>query len=83
MSGFFQSWIFGEKSQMESLKRVERRELNCFIDYFEQMNLPEYYKKHFPGIFIETGDTEEEQLLKNSGISYVEKIIKYYYEGGK
>lgn len=72
-----------KKSQVEPLKRVERRELNCFIDYFEQMNLPEYYKKYFPGIFIETGDTEEEQLLKNSGISYVEKIIKYYYEGGK
>ncbi len=42
------------------------------------MNLPAYYAKAFPKVYIKDAKTEEEQLLKTSGFAYVEKLIDSY-----
>lgn len=65
------------------LSRTEERELYNFVDKFNQMNLPEYYGAAFKGISVADCVREEEQLLKTSGIAYVEKIIKALTTGGK
>ena len=48
------------------------------VDKFEKMNLPAYYTKAFPKVYIKDAKTEEEQLLKTSGFAYVEKLIDSY-----
>ncbi|MCI8485465.1 MAG: hypothetical protein HFH41_14175, partial [Lachnospiraceae bacterium] len=69
------------KSENSALTRVEQRELNCFIDDFEQMELSKYYDKYFPEISIPDEESEEKQLVKNCGIAYVEQmILKLYRE---
>ena len=58
------------------LSRVEKRELYSLVDKFQEMNLPKYYSETFKNIKIPDSQSEEEQLLKTSGMAYVEKIIK-------
>lgn len=58
------------------LSRVEKRELYSLVDKFQEMNLPKYYSEMFKNIKIPNSQSEEEQLLKTSGMAYVEKIIK-------
>lgn len=65
------------------LSKSEERELYNYVDKFEQMNLTEYYKNAFGKIAIEDSDQEEIQLLKTSGIAFVEKIIISLTTGGK
>lgn len=64
------------------LSRTEMRELYSLVDKFEQMNLPEYYAKAFKKISVPDSEKEEEQLLKTSGMSYVEKVIQVLTTGG-
>ena len=45
------------------------------MDKFAQMGLSSYYDKNFERIKVEDVETEEEQLLKQSGFAYVEKMI--------
>jgi len=65
------------------LSRTEQRELYNFVDKFEQMNLPAYYKKVFKNMKITNSEKEEVQLLKTCGLAYVEKIIAAFTTGGK
>ena len=58
------------------LSRFEKRELYSLVDKFQEMNLPKYYSEMFKNIKIPDSQNEEEQLLKTSGMAYVEKIIK-------
>ena len=68
---------------ISKLSRTEERELYNFVDKFDQMNLPEYYTSAFKKISVADCGSEEEQLLKTSGIAYVEKIVKVRETGGK
>lgn len=68
--------------QHDELSKIEKRELECYIDKFEDANLVDYYNKYFPSILIEDEALEEKQIMKNCGIAYVEKIIKVISEGG-
>ncbi len=70
-------------SQYENLSKVENGELNGYIDKFTQMSVREYYQQYYPTVIIEDSWQKKNQLLKNCGISYVEKIIKKFYEGGR
>ena len=70
-------------SQYENLSKVENGELNGYIDKFEQMKVKDYYRQYYPAIIVEDSWKEKNQLLKNCGISYVEKLIKEFCEGGK
>lgn len=45
--------------------------------------MPAYYTRRFGQMGIKNADTEEEQLIKTSGMAFVEKIIALYAEGGK
>lgn len=63
------------------LSRSEERELYNYVDKFEQMRLKDYYKMRFPKIIIKDVEQEEKQLLKTSGLSYVEQIIRECIKG--
>lgn len=65
------------------LSRTEKREIYNYVDKFDQMNLPEYYAKAFKKVKVKDSEIEEEQLLKTSGLAYVEKIIMALATGGK
>lgn len=72
-----------KRFKKEELSRSEKRELYNYVDKFERMNLPAYYTRRFGQLGIKNADTEEEQLIKTSGMAFVEKIIALYAEGGK
>lgn len=64
------------------LSKSEERELYNYVDKFEQMKLVDYYDKMFKDIVVEDAENEEVQLLKTSGLAYVEKIIIAICKGG-
>ncbi len=64
------------------LSKSEERELYNYVDKFDQMNLVDYYSRKFKKIKIEDAENEETQLIKTSGLAYVEKIMIALYEGG-
>lgn len=65
-----------------NLSRSEERELYNYVDKFEQMNLRKYYVRTFKNIKVEDAENEEEQLIKTSGLAYVEKIVTAMIKGG-
>ena len=72
-----------KKSRLETLSRLERREMEIYMDKFEQQGLPEYYQKHF-GLPPISPTEETEALLANCGFSYLEnQIVKFYTMEGK
>lgn len=72
-----------KKSRLETLSRLERREMEIYMDKFEQQGLPEYYQKHF-GLSPISPTEETEALLANCGFSYLEnQIVKFYTMEGK
>lgn len=72
-----------KKYEQGELLRNEKRELYNYVDKFEKMNLKKYYAETFKQIQIKNSLKEEEQLLKTSGILFVEKLIKEYAQGGR
>ena len=72
-----------KKYEQGELLRNEKRELYNYVDKFEKMNLKKYYAETFKQIQIKNILKEEEQLLKTSGILFVEKLIKEYAQGGR
>ena len=71
-----------KRFQTEKLSKSDERELYNFIDKFEKMKLTDYYKKAFKNIQVVDSETEEKQLLKTSGLAYIEKIIVAMCKGG-
>lgn len=67
-----------KKLSGEELSRLESRQLENYIIDFEQMDLTEFYKNNFNDLIVEEPQNEEELLLKQCGISYIEKIISRY-----
>lgn len=65
------------------LSRTELRELYNYVDKFEQMKLSAYYARAFNRIKVANSESEEEQLLKTSGLAYIERIIGKLVTGGK
>ena len=47
------------------------------------MRLSSYYNKLLGRIRVRSGKQEEEKLSRLSGLSYLEKIIKYIVKGAK
>lgn len=64
------------------LSKSEEREFYNYIDKFEKMDIKEYYAKAFKKIKVEDAENEEVQLLKTSGLAYVEKIMIALIKGG-
>lgn len=71
-----------KKYQSDGLSNSEKRELYNYIDKFDEMGLNNYYNKTFKRIVIEDEKCEEKQLLKTSGLAYIEKIIIAMCKGG-
>lgn len=65
-----------KRSRKQSLNRSEERQLYTFADKFDEMNLEQYYRKFFPQIQFGKSLFEAEQLLKTSGLAYVERFIR-------
>lgn len=66
---------------VSGMTRGELRELGNLVIKFEEMELTKYYRELFPKIHISDVRKEELQLLKNSGMLYIEQIIAQSYKG--
>lgn len=67
-----------QKSQRETISRLECQQLEDFMDLFEQSNMEDYYKT-LPGCLeLTNGKNKVDNLLKNCGIAYLEQIIDYF-----
>lgn len=69
-----------KKSRHEQLSRMERREMESYIDKFEQNSLSEYYKKELGVSVISITGDEVDDLYRNCGFAYLENIIRQYKE---
>lgn len=74
--------FLAKKSLQESLSRLEQRELYTYIDSFEQKSVSGYYEEVLGFTPLVASEDETENLLKNSGFSYVEKLIYNLSAGG-
>lgn len=70
-----------KKSKLQSLSRIEQRELYKYMDCFAENKLDEYYCNQFNMVIKQFRD-EGLLLCSNSGFSYLEQIIENIYEGG-
>ena len=71
-----------KKSKHEDLSRLERREMENFIDKFEQQSLSKYYANLLKCPPI-TAEDDIDSLLINSGFAYLEKVIENLCDGGR
>ena len=60
------------------LSKLEKRQLDNYIIDFEQSNLSAFYKNNFADLSLSSPENDEEILLHQCGIAYVEKIISKY-----
>lgn len=72
--------FLAKKHRRESLSRLERRELDNYIDKFTQGSLREYYEKELGCPPISEAEDEAENLYRDCGIAYLENIIMQYKE---
>lgn len=70
-----------KKSKTAELSRIERRELENYMDKFEMQSLSDYYEKTFGCLRISIND-ETDALFVNCGFAHFEKIITNLYNGG-
>lgn len=71
-----------KRFEQAGLSRSEEREMYNYIDKFEQMKLENYYENVLKLEKINDSNKEETQLLKTCGLSYLEKVIANYIQGG-
>ena len=70
-----------KKFMTDGLSKSEERELYNYVDKFNEMKLDVYYSEAFKNILVKDDENEEKQLIKTSGLAYVEKIIITLCEG--
>lgn len=71
-----------KKSKAETLSRLERGEMENYMDKFEMQRLSDYYEKDLGCPHISTNN-EVDALLVNCGFAHFEKVIANLYDGGK
>ena len=71
-----------KKSKTEEFSRIERREMENFMDKFERQRLSDYYEETLGCPHISTNN-EVDALLVNCGFAHFEKIIANLFDGGK
>lgn len=69
-----------KKSKHEQLSRLEQRELDSYIDKFEQSGLTEYYEKELGYSPIPITGKEADDLYRNCGFAYLDNLIIQYKE---
>ena len=70
------------KSKQEELTQIERRELDTYIDKFDQHSMAKKKEKHLKCPSLSRTTDESTELLKNCGFAYLEQIIKHFSNGG-
>lgn len=73
--------FLAKKCQVEELSRIERRELDNYIDKFEHQSMQNYYHHH-KCLLEPPADDEISMLLNNCGFHYFEKVIQQFNQGG-
>ena len=68
--------FISKKYSTAELTKNEKSEMYRCIDKLEHLKLAKYYSHYFKNIKVKNEDIEEKQLLKTSGLAYVEQIIK-------
>ncbi len=71
-----------KKSKAEEFSRIERREMENFMDKFERQRLSDYYEEILDCPHI-SANNEVDALFVNCGFAHFEKIIVNLYDGGK
>lgn len=71
-----------KKSKMEELSRIERGEMENYMDKFETQSLADYYEEKLGCPHI-SANNEVDALFVNCGFAHFEKIISNLYDGGK
>lgn len=71
-----------KKGKLEELSRIERGEMENYMDKFETQSLADYYEKKLGCPHISTNN-EVDALFVNCGFAHFEKIISNLYDGGK
>ena len=71
-----------KKSRLEGLSRIERSEIENFMDKFEEQRLADYYEEVLDCPHL-SANNEEDALFINCGFAHFEKMIADLYEGGK
>ena len=71
------AWMGGmaKRSEKETLTHREKMRMDAYADLLEEMNLPEYYEKEYPCLSGSRENSKMENMLRISGIPYIEKII--------
>lgn len=72
-----------KKSQQEELGRIEKHEMNNFMDKFELNSMAGYYENNLHCSAITNSNDEAKTLFKTCGFAYLEQIIKHLSNGGK
>lgn len=70
-----------KKSKIQELSKMERREMENFMDKFELERLSDYYENNLGCPHI-SSDNEEDMLFVNCGFANFEKLITNLYDGG-
>lgn len=71
-----------KKSQTEGLSRIEQREIENYMDKFQQQSLQDYYVNQLKCTPRIASDDEVQMLLNNCGFNYFEKITNHFNNGG-
>lgn len=79
------AWMgrMAKRSAKEPLTHREKLQMETYADLLEEMNLPEYYEKEFPGLSGSRENSETKKMLRTSGIAYIEKMILLASAGRK
>ncbi|MCD7838235.1 MAG: dynamin family protein, partial [Clostridiales bacterium] len=64
-----------KKSQQEPLSRLERNDMERYMDKFEKLSLAAYYEKQLECTPITDCASEEQTLYRNCGFAYFEQLI--------
>lgn len=75
--------FLAKKSRVEGLDRIERREMNHYIDKFELNSMADYYENILHCSKIANSNDEAESMLRNCGFSYLEQMMAHLSDGGK
>lgn len=74
--------FLAKKSQRDTLSRIEKREIEYYLFKFEQQSLSTYYEQELICAPI-LADNENDLLMVNCGMAYLERIIINICDGGK
>ena len=71
-----------KKSKQQELTSFERRKMENYADTFMQCSLSGYYEENLGCTAIPDANSEADNLYRNCGFAYIERIIYQIKNGG-